>query len=117
MNEIIGSIPFYLSKQISDMVSSDPSIINLSIGEPYFMPPRVLDETFRKEILANDPDERRISYKYSDSKGSLNLRREIVKRYKNEYDCELDERENVLITHGACEAIWLSILTLTSSWR
>jgi len=114
MNVMIASIPAYLSKQISDLVSSDPSVINLSIGEPYFKPPEILYQNFSKTPIAIGQDLDSISNKYAESRGSLDLRNAIATWYKRNYGAILSAEENVLVTHGACEAIWLSILTLTS---
>lgn len=113
MNQLLAGIPAYLTKQISDMIAKDPSIVNLSIGEPYFKPPHQLYDHLKREMFQSG-DYGRIPNRYSDSKGSPELRKEIAIRYQRLYGASIDAEQEVLVTHGAAEAIWLSILTLTS---
>jgi aspartate/methionine/tyrosine aminotransferase len=112
MNKHLQSLPIYLSKYISDRVSSDDTIVNLSIGEPFFKPPqKVMDELYKSLALQVQQN---IPYRYAESRGSSLLRSEISKRYKRLYNAQVDMESEVLVTHGAAEAIWLCILTATS---
>jgi aspartate/methionine/tyrosine aminotransferase len=113
MNRSLQLIPTYLSKYISDRVAGDPEIVNLSIGEPFFSPPRIVYDSLKQFINAKE-DYSNIPYKYADSRGAFVLRQEISRRYAKLYNANVDPSTELLVTHGASEAIWLSILTFTS---
>ncbi|WP_198163586.1 pyridoxal phosphate-dependent aminotransferase [Pedobacter cryoconitis] len=102
-----------MSKTISDKVSSNPEIVNLSIGEPYFFPPDAVYNDLKSKLFTHGSYDL-IPHKYAESKGGLSLRNEISIRYSRLYDASVDPKNEILITHGAAEAIWLSVLTLTS---
>lgn len=114
MNPLISTISTYKSKEISDKVANDPSIVNLSIGEPFFSPPKLLYERLQSYLFNESQTFSHIPNRYADSKGELMLREEIAKRYYQLYKATIDPRENILITHGACGAIWLAVVTLTA---
>ncbi|WGQ10945.1 pyridoxal phosphate-dependent aminotransferase [Pedobacter gandavensis] len=113
MNKELEQIPTYMSKMISDRASLDHEIINLSIGEPFFSPPNLLYDTFKENLFQKNNYDK-FPNKYSESKGAYSLRNEIARRYRRLYSAEVKTDSEILITHGAAEAIWLSILTLTS---
>jgi aspartate/methionine/tyrosine aminotransferase len=113
MNTALQAMPTYLSKYISDRVSNDGSIINLSIGEPFFLPPEEVYDQLKADLFSGGYDT--IPNKYADSRGSRKLRAEIAQRYTRLYNATVDPETEVLVTHGAAEAIWLCILTLTSA--
>lgn len=113
MNTAINQIPTYLSKLISDRVSADASIINLSIGEPFFKPPIEVYKEL-KATLFQDESYESFPNKYAESKGSLKLRKEIALRYLRNFSAIINPDSEIIVTHGAAEAIWLVILTLTS---
>ena len=114
MNRILDDIPVYESKKISDQVKNDPSILNLSIGEPFYDPPESLYRNIAESLNAS-PDSIAINpNKYSTPRGEFTLRGEIAQRYQRLYGAQIDPSNNILITHGAAGAILTSILTLTS---
>jgi aspartate/methionine/tyrosine aminotransferase len=114
MNRILDDIPVYESKKISDQVKTDPSILNLSIGEPFYDPPVSLHRNMNMSQGANPGDFAINSNKYSNPRGEFELRVEIAARYRRLYGAAVDPNTNILVTHGAAGAILTSILTLTS---
>lgn len=115
MNTTLREIPHYLSKTIADQVAADPEIVNLSIGEPYFLPPRQLENRFAELLQANIVASGHLPNRYAPSRGSEALRQAICVRYERLYGVSPDPAHSVLVTHGAAEAIWLSVLSLTSA--
>lgn len=80
-------------------------IISLGLGEPDFKPSKLLIEKL-KEV-----SEYEFSNKYSTSSGLLTLREKIAEslKIKNRLNCKA---KNILITPGAKQAIFLSLLAL-----
>lgn len=113
MNPVLQQIPPYLSKKISDVASKDPEIVNLSIGEPYFKPPELVTKRFltlaEAQLASGD-----FPNKYAPSKGAESLREAVAKRYQRLYHANFDPETEILITHGAIEAIWLCLLALSA---
>lgn len=111
-NRIITGMPHYASKRISEAVRHDKEVISLSIGEPWFGPPRETAEILAR--LATNPIELApLVNRYPESLGLLSLRSAISDRYDRLYGLAVDPNHQVLVTHGAAEAIWLSILACT----
>jgi aspartate/methionine/tyrosine aminotransferase len=113
MNLTLQNIPHYLSKKISDLAVADPDIVNLSIGEPYFGPPQILGNRFL-DYVQSHLHTGGLPNKYAPTRGEESLRQAISQRYQRLYDVQPNPESEVLITHGAIEAIWLSILCLTN---
>jgi aspartate/methionine/tyrosine aminotransferase len=67
-----------------------------------------------RESFNENPNFLNISNKYAESKGSYYLRNEIAARYRRNYGAKIDPEKEIIVTHGAAEAIWLTILVLTS---
>ena len=78
---------------------TNPNAINLGIGEPDFDVPQNIKDAMKKSIDANDTH-------YSPNKGYIELREEIVKKFKKENGIETDP-ENVIVTVGASEALFM----------
>ncbi len=114
MNPDLALIPHYLSKKIADLAASDPEIVNLSIGEPFFGPPRQLEQRFA-DYLRHQAEAGHLPNKYASSRGDTSLRRAISGRYQRLYGFGPDPEKQVLVTHGAAEAIWLAVLCLTQA--
>ena len=115
MNNFLKATHPHPSKQISDAIAGDPMVINLTVGEPAFGPPnRMLDAV--ATLVAQRGEDPAPSYnRYAHSSGLPVLRNAIAKRYHNRYGLAVDPETQVLVTHGAAEAIWLTIFTLTNS--
>jgi aspartate/methionine/tyrosine aminotransferase len=52
--------------------------------------------------------------KYADSRGFYPLRTAIAERYKIKYNINLQPNNQILVTNGCAEAIWLTIFTATN---
>ncbi len=80
--------------------ATKPGAINLGIGEPDFDVPQNIKEAMKKSIDNNETH-------YTPNKGDLDLREEIVKKFKNDNGIKTNP-ENVIVTVGASEALFAS---------
>src|SRR5688500_10305805 len=114
MNQLLLSIYPHPSKKISDFVSRDPSIINLTVGEPDYQPPAQLTDALRSLVLEREGKINSRYNQYTDSRGTPSLRHAIAERYRRLYNLNIDPDTRILVTHEAAESIWLSMFTLTN---
>src|SRR6266566_1569959 len=77
MNPTFDEIPHYASKRISEAVANDPDVLRLSIGEPWFGPPKRLGE-FLVQVAADPNELAPLVVRYPDSLGLPRLRRAIA---------------------------------------
>ena len=77
--------------------ATKPGAINLGIGDPDFDVPQNIKDAMKKSIDDNDTH-------YSPNLGYLELREEIVKKFKNDNGISTTP-ENVIVTVGASEAL------------
>ena len=81
------------------------SVISLGIGEPDFAPPsRVLEAA--KQALNEGKTH------YTPSMGIPELREALAKKTKNEYGLSYNPENEVLVTNGGTEAIFLALLAM-----
>ncbi|MGM9516567.1 pyridoxal phosphate-dependent aminotransferase [Roseateles sp. DB2] len=109
-NTVLSAMDIYASKAISLRAKADPSIANLSFGEPVFGPP----EHLLKEIAAQDLSIETFLEgvkRYENPRGSLALRTAIAGWYRDRYGLVLDPEREIMVTHGGVEAITLAILS------
>lgn len=78
---------------------TNPNAINLGIGEPDFDVPENIKNAMKESIDNNETH-------YSPNKGFIDLREEIVRKFKNENDIKTNP-ENVIVTVGASEALFM----------
>lgn len=114
MNEQLVAIHPHPSKRISDQVADDPSIINLTVGEPLYQPPAALGAALISRLQHDASGERSAYHRYADSRGTAALRRAIAERYHRLYQASVDPDLKLLVTNGAAEAIWLAVFSLTN---
>ncbi len=94
------------SRQLSERARSTPGAIDLTVGEPFYGPPaRVLDRLAAR--LTGGPAG------YAPSLGDPALRRSIARYVARIADVAVDPARELLITVGAAEALWLTVLTTT----
>src|SRR5205085_5986524 len=74
-------------------------VVDLGMGNPYGSTPRAVVSKL-VEAARNSRNHR-----YSLSKGIPHLREEIVKRYKKNYDVDLDAATEAIVTIGAKDAL------------
>ncbi|YCI29387.1 phosphonopyruvate decarboxylase [Erwinia sp. PK3-005] len=114
LNPVLTEMDIYASKAISLKAKADPSIANLSFGEPVFGPPEHLLNAIEQQdlSLAAFMD---ASKRYEDPRGSLALRQAIAAWYQDRYGLKLDAEKEIMVTHGGVEAITLSLLVTTKA--
>lgn len=111
LNTFLSNIEPYASKSISQKAKLDPTILNLSIGEPEFGPPEWA--TPKIQNILNSGEFTKGVKRYEDSKGDISLRKAIAEMYHRLYNIIIDPETEILITHGAAEAVTLALLTTT----
>lgn len=89
------SIELSLIRKMFEVTNSNA--INLGIGEPDFNVPKNIKDAMKKSIDNNDTH-------YTPNKGYIELREEIVKKFKRDNGINTDP-ENVIVTVGASEAL------------
>ncbi|AAB97984.1 TPA: pyridoxal phosphate-dependent aminotransferase [Methanocaldococcus jannaschii] len=89
-------------REIFNLATSD--CINLGIGEPDFDTPKHIIEAAKRAL-----DEGKTHY--SPNNGIPELREEISNKLKDDYNLDVD-KDNIIVTCGASEALMLSIMTL-----
>lgn len=112
LNRVLLNMDIYASKAISLRAKADPTIANLSFGEPEFGPPSyVLDDIAQEDLsLAAFVGGAK---RYEDARGSLSLRQVIANWYLDRYGLRVDPEREIMVTHGAVEAISLALLVTT----
>ena len=78
---------------------TNPDAINLGIGEPDFDVPQNIKDTMKKSIDDNETH-------YTPNKGYIELREEIVKKFKNDNGIKTNP-DNIIVTAGASEALYM----------
>lgn len=78
---------------------TNPNAINLGIGEPDFNVPENIKKAMIQSITDNDTH-------YTPNKGYIELREEIVKKFKKDNGIKTDP-ENIIVTVGASEALYM----------
>jgi len=78
---------------------TNPDAINLGIGEPDFNVPENIKNAMIESIENNDTH-------YTPNKGYIDLREEIVKKFKKDNDIKTTP-ENIIVTVGASEALYM----------
>jgi alanine-synthesizing transaminase len=99
----IQKLPPYVFAVINEMKASaraaQQDVIDLGMGNPDGATPRII---VNKMIEAARNAK---NHRYSQSKGIARLREEIVKRYKENYEVDLDPGSEAIVTIGAKDAL------------
>src|SRR5437588_149270 len=99
----IQKLPPYVFAVINEMRAraraEQIDVIDLGMGNPDGATPRVVVNKL-VEAARNSRNHR-----YSQSRGIPHLREEIVKRYKRNYNVELDSEKEAIVTIGAKDAL------------
>src|SRR5690349_21274792 len=99
----IQKLPPYVFAVINEMRAkaraAQLDVIDLGMGNPDGETPRVVVNKLVE--AARNPR----NHRYSQSKGIPRLREEIVKRYKSNYDVDLDPEREAIVTIGAKDAL------------
>ncbi|MDY7091397.1 MAG: pyridoxal phosphate-dependent aminotransferase [Acidobacteriota bacterium] len=102
------------SKKISDAIAGDPTIVNLTVGEPGYGPPAVVLDRLVARLGERTEDPSPSYDRYTHSRGLPALRQAIAGYYRRRYDLEVDPDSEVLVTNGGAGALWLTVFTLTN---
>ena len=78
---------------------TNPDAINLGIGEPDFNVPKNIKNAMKESIDENDTH-------YTSNKGIIELREEIVKKFKKENGINTNP-DNIIVTVGASESLFM----------
>ena len=99
----IQKLPPYVFAVINEMKAraraAGQDVIDLGMGNPDGATPRIIVNKMIE--AARNPK----NHRYSQSKGIQRLREEIVKRYKTNYDVDLDPDREAIVTIGAKDAL------------
>ena len=99
----ISKLPPYVFAVVNEMKArlraDQHDVVDLGMGNPDGATPKVIVNK-AIEALRNPKNHR-----YSVSKGIPRLRDEIVKRYKTNYDVDLDPATEAIVTIGAKDAL------------
>src|SRR2546426_8887225 len=99
----IQKLPPYVFAVINEMKAkargAQQDVIDLGMGNPDGATPRIIVNKMIE--AARNPR----NHRYSQSKGIPRLRDEIVKRYKANYDVDLDPDSEAIVTIGAKDAL------------
>jgi phosphonopyruvate decarboxylase len=114
LNPHVSRMACYASKAISLRARQNPEIADLSFGEPVFGPPaHLLQEIAEQDLtLSGFLDGAK---RYEDPRGALELRQAIAAWYLARYGLALDPEREIMVTHGAVEAITLALLVTSSA--
>ncbi|MCB1058067.1 MAG: pyridoxal phosphate-dependent aminotransferase [Acidobacteria bacterium] len=102
------------SKKISDAIAGDPTIVNLTVGEPGYGPPAVVLDGVARRLGVRTEDPAPSYDRYTHSRGLPALRQAIAGYYHRRYGLEVDPDAEVLVTNGGAGALWLTVFTLTN---
>ena len=84
-----------------EMAKSFDDCINLSLGDPDLITDRlIIDKSYEDARIGHT--------KYTDFRGDPELREEICKYYKEEYDMEVKDEE-VFVSASACLGMYLAL--------
>lgn len=101
------------SKRISDAVAANPDVVNLTVGEPSFGAPAAFLDRLAAVVAGGRGDPAGDYNRYAHSRGVPTLRRAIAESYRRRYGLAVDPEAQLLVTHGAAEAIWLTVFAHT----
>ncbi len=105
ISETITNLPFSGIRKFFDIASEMDNVISLGVGEPDFLTPW----NVREEAIYTLEQGKTV---YSSNAGILELRQEITKYYKEQYNIEYDPKTQAVVTVGASEGIDLALRVL-----
>jgi len=90
-------------RRFFSVTQSVPNVISMGIGEPDFAPPSHVLEAAKQALNEGKTH-------YTPSMGIHELREALVKKAKNDYGLSYNPENEVLVTNGGIEAIFLALL-------
>lgn len=109
MNNIAQRVRHFGTTIFAEMtaLANEYAAINLGQGFPDFAAPNFL-KTAAREAIAADVNQ------YAPATGRPRLRRAIANKMAGHYGLEIDPDQEIVVTHGATEAIFAAILGLVN---
>jgi aminotransferase len=92
-------------RKFFDIAATMKDVISLSIGEPDFVTPAPIVEAGIRSLQAGETH-------YTSNAGIFELRQAIAERLANQYDVSYDPVNEIIITVGVSEALYLAMTTL-----
>jgi aminotransferase len=103
--ERIRSVPPSGIRKFFDVVATMDDVISLGIGEPDFVTPRHITQAGIQSLERGETS-------YTSNAGVRELRQELSKHLARRYGVEYDPGEELLITVGVSEALFLALLAV-----
>lgn len=113
MNTSLARAKPHRSRQLADALAGRADIVDLTVGEASFGPPSRMLDRLTELIAASRDDPAGPYHRYGHTRGAPALRAAISDWYARAYALAVDPDSEVLVTHGAAEALWLSIFAST----
>lgn len=119
INEKILDVPVVYTKELTEGIKDDKSVVNLARGDSEFQTPRPVIEYLCRilpEVGDGLEDFNTPAGKwthYEKGKGSKRLRQAIARKYKRESGLDIDEN-CILVTQGGMNAIYTAFLAVAS---
>lgn len=102
ISKVAGKITPSLTRELFNKAQKYNDIIDLTLGDPDIQPCQIIKDAAMRSI-----DEGRT--RYSVNAGLLQLRTSIANQFNREYELNIDAEENVIVTVGGMEALYLSL--------
>lgn len=99
----LNSIAPSCIRNIFSVAQRNPSVINLGIGEPDFIPPLHVINAVKQALNEGKTH-------YAPSAGIPRLCEAIASKTRGDYSLEYDSNSEILITVGATEAVFLALM-------
>ena len=105
LSETAQSITPSLTRKLFNLAQKYDNVIDFTLGDPDIHPHQNIKDAGCKAILEGHT-------RYSPNAGLLELREVISTRYKEQYNMEYSPSDEVMITVGGMEALYLALLAI-----
>lgn len=105
VSKIASSIKPSLTRQLFDMAKNYSNVIDFTLGDPDYATPKAIRDAGCEAIQAG-------ATRYSANAGMLELREALSARIKDETGAVYDPDGEIIVTAGAMEALYLSLLCM-----
>lgn len=105
LNKNVLNIEMSGIRKVANKVDRDPTVINLTFGQPNFSTPEYIKEAGIQAIKDNHTD-------YTETSGLVELREAACKYMNRLYGMNYDPYKEVIVTVGASEALDLTFRTI-----
>ncbi len=102
LNPLAATIKPSGIRRYFDITSRMSDVISLGVGEPDYLTPMVVRRAAIDALERGDT-------KYTNNRGTIELRREVAKYVKRKFGPEYDPEDEIIITIGGSEAIDMAV--------